>query len=437
MDCIEITNVSGMVFPPATAPSSIRIQGTVVEAVGCTTLQVTIYCGDSVVGLPRLATVAGPNWFVEFPDISSMLGKCVCNGMITIKAVCLDNPECQGNLQAQIQCVVVCPTLSIIVSDYDESLCGSSPTAIAVTLHAVVLPGALPGKYDWDFGDGVTLSGSPKAFQTHTYTLPPPPMGYTVSVIYTPDPTSAPSCPASGPKSLLLTLCPPAPTKPPPVTTAPPVTTSPPPTASTPPTSPPPPPTTAAPPLTTTPSDDTDDDGDAGCFLLRLMAVITAILFGIAGAIALCIPGAWGAIWWLIVGLGVASIGLGLAWTLSKCKKPCHSALLLAWQFSIGVGIGILCFTACCPTFGWLGWVMVGAGGTASLTWVALCKYSYCRWLKEMQALVGGAILPVLGMLKAVPLLSGCVDPWAAGAASALGAAIVVLYAACSSSSPK
>jgi hypothetical protein len=175
-----------------------------------------------------------------------------------------------------------------------------------------------------------------------------------------------------------------------------------------------------------------NNGGDGGrlCGGLRLIVVVVAILAALASIIGACISGAAATLFIIAVALGIAAGLLGIIWGIF-CPKPCGAEMLLAWQFSFGVGFGVLYFILCCPLL-WalaVGSVAVDSGLLA--LWLEKCKKGLCDVVSELLVAISGVSLPLLGWLGLIPALSGCVNPWVSAGLSAFAGLIAIAAAAC------
>lgn len=175
-----------------------------------------------------------------------------------------------------------------------------------------------------------------------------------------------------------------------------------------------------------------NNGGDGGrlCGGLRLIVVVVAILAALASIMGACISGAATTLFIIAAALGIAAGLLGIIWGIF-CPKPCGAEILLAWQFSFGVGFGVLYFILCCP---WLwalavGSVAVGSGLLA--LWLEKCKKGLCDVVSELLVAISGVSLPLLGWLGLIPALSACVNPWVSAGLSAFAGLIAIAAAAC------
>lgn len=176
-----------------------------------------------------------------------------------------------------------------------------------------------------------------------------------------------------------------------------------------------------------------DDDGEGfGCFGVRAIMTISAILAAVSVSLAACIPAAATPLLILAGALGLVALIAGIVWGIF-CSKPCGWGLLLTWQVAIGAGLILLCFTTCCPVFWWIGLGLVILVGLPALyIWKRRCRKSNCAVAKELTLALSGAVLPLLGWLGVIPVLTACINPVATGFISTLAAAVAVSATQCS-----
>jgi hypothetical protein len=173
------------------------------------------------------------------------------------------------------------------------------------------------------------------------------------------------------------------------------------------------------------------DGGEGfGCGGLRWTIVILTALAAIAFFICTCVPGASPAFCYVAAGFAAAAAVAGLLWGIF-CKKPCGWGYLLAWQVGLVVGIGALYFAQCCP---WLIAIAIAGIGEAVATfalWIRRCKPSWCKILAELAVVLAGFIVPTLGWIAGIPLLSACVNPIVASTVSTVSGIVAILLASC------
>ena len=175
-----------------------------------------------------------------------------------------------------------------------------------------------------------------------------------------------------------------------------------------------------------------DDDEGFGCGWARRILVIAAIIALLATLVAVCVPAAATVLLTLATVAGLVAIIAGIIWYF--CPKPCQWGLLLAWQVLLGVGLALLFFTKCCPTFWVFGILSLVAASVLLTLWATKCQKSRCQVLAELTVAVSGIILPLLGWIGLLPGLSMCINPVVAAAASTFAAAIALALSVCTMS---
>jgi hypothetical protein len=143
---------------------------------------------------------------------------------------------------------------------------------------------------------------------------------------------------------------------------------------------------------------------ETGCIISRMAVTILLALGLITAMLALCMPMLSGTFLGVAAGLIAAAGLLLILWLIFCPVKPCNWGLLMSAQVTFGVGVGVLHFTACCPTMLFVGLGGLVAGLALFGLWKEICDISWCRLSKEMatSALVAGAIL---GYVFAIPTL--------------------------------
>lgn len=311
---------------------------------------------------------------------------------VAVTAICPNVTPCATTTLA-VTVPRCCPVVTNILGNVEDSECADGMGKSATfNFSAITDPSPAAGNYDWDFGDGTPTVTNPGPNATHDYAAPGT---YTVSVVYVPDPALHPSCPPSS--FSISTVDVPA-----------------------------------------CPGGGGGGGGGGnggggegfGCFGLRAIMTIAAILAVVALALAACIPPAASTLLVIAAAFGAAAAIAGAIWGIF-CKKPCAWALLLAWQVAIGAGFLLLCFTTCCPSF-WpigIGLVVVGAG--LMLLWKQRCHKNRCQVLKELVLAMSGVLIPLLGWLGAIPILTPCINHVVTGALSLLAGALTVAALNC------
>lgn len=329
----------------------------------------------------------GPNQITTSPSVSHVY---TAPGTYAVSVT----PICPGIVPCSTTTIVVtvprcCPIVTNIVANLEDNECadgmGKSATMI---FSAITDPATAAGNYTWNFGDGSPAVTNPGANATHDYASAGT---FTVQVIYTPNPAMYPGC---SPSVFSISVTVPA--------------------------------------CSGGGGDGGGNDGGetGGCFGLRVIMTIAAILAIVSVSLAACIPAAAPALFWVALGFAILAALAGLVWNY-LCPKPCGWGLLLAWQVSLGVGFVLLYFTLCCPVFWPIGLALVAGGIALMLVWKQRCHKNKCAVLKELVVALSGVLLPLLGWLGVIPPLAACINPWVAGVLSTLAAAAALAAASC------
>jgi hypothetical protein len=276
-----------------------------------------------------------------------------------------------------------------VVEDLSVTIegCAEDGSSAIATFIANTVPSSAPGTYQWDFGDG----------ESATTTVP----------------TSTHVYDSSGLKTVTVTLSPNQDGCPDQQTSA---VVEVPDCGGEPPVIPDPP-----------------GGGGFGCTGLRWTIVILTALAAIAFYICVCLPGASPYFCYAAAGLALAAVLAGFAWGIF-CKKPCGWGYLLAWQAGLAIGIGALYFATCCPWLYAIGIAGVGEAIATFWLWVRKCKPSRCTILAELAVVLAAVIVPALGWIAGIPLLSACLNPVVAAAVSTLSGLVALGLAACATS---
>jgi len=308
---------------------------------------------------------------------------------VAVTAICPNITPCATSTLA-VDVPRCCPIVTNIVANVEDSECAGMGKVATFNFSATTNPTAATGSYTWDFGDVSPTVTNPGPNATHDYSAPGT---YTVTVTYVPDPAMYPACP---PSSLSIS-------------------------------------TVQVPACSG--GDDGDGDGGGGgggwgCFGLRVIMTIAAILGLVALALAVCIPAAAYPLFWTAAVLGAIALIAGLIWGIF-CPKPCAWGLLLTWQVSLGAGLLLLCFTTCCAVFWPIGLGLVALGIALMLVWKRRCRRNWCQVLKELVIAISGVLIPLLGSLGLIPVLAACINPTVTAAVSLLAGAITLAAASC------
>jgi PKD repeat protein len=288
---------------------------------------------------------------------------------VAVTAVCPGITPCATTTIA-VDVPRCCPLVTDVSANVEDNECadGSSISA-TVSFSVITDPTSAAGKCIWDFDDGSPPVENLGLTAAHDYLAPGP---HNVTVVYVADPAMFPACsPQTFTKSITVPACP-----------------------GTPPPPPPPP-------------------EDAGCFALRAILIIAAILAGVSLLLAVCIPAP--VLAWVALGFAIIALVAGIFWWWF-CPKPCLWGLLFAWQVALGIGYVALYFTLCCHLLlWWVGIPSVVAGLTLAVVWKHRCNKTNCQLLKEIAVAISGVVLPLLGWLGVIPALSLCINPVVAG----------------------
>jgi hypothetical protein len=422
---INVTKLEGDVVPPATDASVVRIYGT---ATDCASVRVVLNCAQQQVEQVATVSAAG-TWAAQFTNLAGAGCRCynLVRESVQVIVTCLADPECRYSQDWRLLCSDLCATVKEI--NFDAPACvDADPTTVTIPFSAVTSSPNAAGAFSWSFGDG--SPGATGKFVSHAYKFPGQ---YTVTVTFTP---STPGCaPSSFSYPLNVPLCgattPPPPPPPPPPPTPPP-TPPPPGTTPSPTTTPAPTPTTTpAPALPPFPAGEGEGNG---CSILRFLVVAAAIVAIIAALLMTCLPPA---AYQALLAIAAVAGGLGLLggifWAIF-CPKPCGIAILLLGQVTLGVGMGVLYFSLCCPLFLPIGSGLVAAGIGLFYWWARRCRKGVCDVAVQLLAALTGGIMPLLTYIDLVPVLSACKNPVAAIVLGSVAIAVNAAVVACASS---
>ena len=112
-------------------------------------------------------------------------------------------------------------------------------------------------------------------------------------------------------------------------------------------------------------------------------------------------------------------------------NRPCRVDLLLAGQVSLGAGVAAIVLSACCPWMIWAGLGLTVVGIGTLLLWQNLCNMSTCALAKEVTRVIGGIVLPIIGIVVGVPLVAACISGVALAVVSAIFGPIAAYAASC------
>ncbi len=367
-------NVSGCAGPGS---ATVSLNGTLMPALsGCSFLW---NFGD---GSPSVVTTV--------PSVSHVYAA-PNNYAVAVTAICPNITPC-ATATLVVTVLRCCPVVTNILGNVEDSECADGAGKSATfNFSAITDPTPAAGNYNWDFGDGSPTVTNPGPNASHDYAAPG---NYTVSVVYVPDPAMYPSC---QPSSFSIS-------------------------------------TVNVPACSGSGGGDNgNDNGNGegfGCFGLRAIMTIAAILALVALALAACIPPAAPTLLAIAAGLGAAAAIAGVFWGIF-CKKPCAWALLLAWQAAIGAGYLLLCFTTCCPSFWVIGGGLILLGIGLMLAWKSHCNQNRCQVLKELVLAISGVLIPLLGWLGVIPVLAPCINHVVTGALATLAALLTAAALHC------
>ena len=174
-----------------------------------------------------------------------------------------------------------------------------------------------------------------------------------------------------------------------------------------------------------------DDDESFGCGALRIGVAIATALTILAVLLAICVPAAATALIYVAVGSFIITLILGVIYAIFCPAKPCKIALLISGQSSLAVGVAALVLSACCPWVIWAGLGLTLSGLGLLLLWRSQCGKSYCDFAKEIVKVLGAFVLPILGVLIGIPVISTCFSGVALAWISAVFGPVTVYASTC------
>jgi hypothetical protein len=145
------------------------------------------------------------------------------------------------------------------------------------------------------------------------------------------------------------------------------------------------------------------------------------------------VPGASPWFCYAAAGLAISAAIAALGWGIF-CKKPCGWGYLLAWQTGLTIGIGALYFAPCCTWLYAIAAAALAAAVAAFTLWVKKCNPDRCTILAELAVVLAGVIVPALGWIAGIPLLTACLNPIVASTVATLSGLVAIALAACSTS---
>lgn len=175
----------------------------------------------------------------------------------------------------------------------------------------------------------------------------------------------------------------------------------------------------------------TDDDESFGCGALRIGVAIAAALTILAILLAICVPAAATALIYVAIGAVIITVILAVVYSIFCPNKPCKVALLISGQSSLAAGVAALVLSACCPWVFWAGLGLTASGLGLLMLWRSQCGKSYCEFAKEVVKVLGAFVLPILGILVGIPVISVCFSGVALAGISAVFGPVTVYASTC------
>ena len=174
-----------------------------------------------------------------------------------------------------------------------------------------------------------------------------------------------------------------------------------------------------------------DDDESFGCGALRIGVAIAAALTILAVLLAICVPAAATALIYVAIGAVILTVILTVVYSIFCPNKPCKVGLLISGQSSLAAGVAALVLSACCPWVIWAGLGLIISGLGLLLLWRSQCGKTYCEFAKEVVKVLGAFVLPILGILIGIPVISVCFSGFALGWISAVFGPVTVYASTC------
>jgi hypothetical protein len=115
------------------------------------------------------------------------------------------------------------------------------------------------------------------------------------------------------------------------------------------------------------------------------------------------------------------------------CPKPCGAALLVGWQIALGAGIGALYFANCCPALWAIGIGLIAAAIAGLEIWRRRCRRTLCDVAAELAVVITVLVVPILGWLANLPILSTCLNPAVAAAVGIISGILTLILINCAS----
>ncbi len=154
------------------------------------------------------------------------------------------------------------------------------------------------------------------------------------------------------------------------------------------------------------------------------MAILAALL-------AICVPAAATALFITAGVLALIAAIAGIFYAIFCPNKPCKAALLISGQSLLGAGVAAIILSACCPWMIWAGLALTLVGLGALLLWRSQCNRTFCALAKEITKVIGGIVLPLIGIIVLIPGLTVCVSGAALAMVSAVFGPIAAYAASC------
>ena len=286
-----------------------------------------------------------------------------------------------GVATVSITVLPCCPIITMVSATLGANECAGGTNTATVSFSAITNPPAAPGNYTWNFGDGSPPVTNPGPNASHNYATAGT---FTATVT-----VNRPGCPpSSGSTGVTVPACGPG------------------------------------------GPGGNGGGGGFGCLGARIIMTIAAILAIASASIAACIPAAASFLFTLAIVLGIIA-GIAAILFAIFCPKPCAWGLLFLWQVLLGVGLLLLCFTTCCPSFWVIGGGLTAAGLGLMALWKSRCNKSNCDVLKELVIAISGVVVPLVGWFLGVPVLMACMNTIITAALTTLAGLIAIAASQC------
>lgn len=174
-----------------------------------------------------------------------------------------------------------------------------------------------------------------------------------------------------------------------------------------------------------------DDDESSGCGGLRLAVAIAGALAILATLLAICVPPAATALFIIAGVFAAVALITGILYAIFCPNKPCKVGLLISGQSSLGGGVAAIILSACCPWMIWAGLILTVIGLSTLLLWRSQCEKSTCALAKEITKVIGGVVLPIIGIIAVIPILTACISGMALAGVGAVFGPIAAYAASC------